>query len=562
MQEESGSVNGSIADLAFVNGAVHTMDAASSRSQAVCVQGGRIVGIGTDDEVRPRLGPRTEVVDLRGRMLVPGFQDAHVHPVSSGVEMLQCDLHDLHDVDGYVEAVASYASAHPDREWILGGGWSMDVFAGGTPSKSLLDAIVPDRAVFLPNRDGHGAWVNSRALALAGITSDTPDPGDGRIERDPAGEPAGTLHEGAQRLVERIAPEPSEADVYAGLLRAQRYLHSLGITAWQDAIVEAGGAASAFDAYLAASERGELTARVVGALWWDRHRGLDQIEELEELRRRADAGRFRATSVKIMQDGIIENFTAATLTPYLDEHGQVTENAGLSFVEPRVLNAAVIELDARGFQVHFHALGDRAVRESLNAVEAARKTNGPNDHRHHLAHLQIVHPDDLPRFGRLGAVANAQALWAAHEDQMDRLTIPFIGPDRAGWQYPFASLVRAGATLAMGSDWSVSTPDPIDQIHVAVNRVMPGDYVYANNSREVFLPEERLDLQTALAGFTTGSAFVNHLDAETGSITLGKLADLAVVDRDLFDVPAQEIADAAVDLTYVEGRCVFDASDE
>src|SRR5712691_5469446 len=182
-------VNGSTPDLAFVNGAVHTMDAASSRAQAVSVQGGRIVAVGTEDDIRPRLGPGTEVVDLRGRMLVPGFQDAHVHPVSSGVEMLQCDLHDLHDVDGYVKAIASYAGAHPDREWILGGGWSMDVFAGGTPSKSLLDAVVPDRAVFLPNRDGHGAWVNSRALALAGITSDTPDPGDGRIERDPTGSP-------------------------------------------------------------------------------------------------------------------------------------------------------------------------------------------------------------------------------------------------------------------------------------------------------------------------------------------------------------------------------------
>jgi predicted amidohydrolase YtcJ len=555
------TVDGSIADLAFVNGAIHTMDAASSRARAVGVQGGRIVVVGTDNEVRPWLGPHTEVVDLRGRMLVPGFQDAHVHPVSSGVEMLQCDLHDLHEVADYVDAVVSYARAHPDREWILGGGWSMDVFAGGTPSKSLLDAVVPDRAVFLPNRDGHGAWVNSRALALADITSATPDPADGRIERDPAGEPAGTLHEGAQWLVERIAPEPSRTDVYEGLLRAQRYLHSLGITAWQDAIVEAVGPVSAFDAYLAASERDELTARVVGALWWDRHRGLEQIEELEELRRRADVGRFRATSVKIMQDGIIENFTAGTLTPYLDESGRATQNAGLSFVEPEALNAAVVELDARGFQVHFHALGDRAVREALNAVEAALEANGPNDHRHHLAHLQIVHPDDLPRFGRLGAVANAQALWAAHEDQMDRLTIPFIGPERAGWQYPFASLVRAGATLAMGSDWSVSTPDPIDQIHVAVNRVMPGDYLYGNDNRDVFLPEERLDLKTALTGFTSGSAFVNHLDAETGSIEVGKLADLAVVDHDLFEVPVEEIADAAVDLTYVEGRCVFDGSD-
>src|SRR5207249_1227324 len=214
------------------------------------------------------------------------------------------------------------------------------------------------------------------------------------------------------------------------------------------------------------------------------------------------AGGVRATGVKSIEDGVVENFTAATLTPYLDAQGNETGNAGISFVDPQLLNEAVTELDARGFQVHVHALGDRAVRESLDAVQAARETNGPSDHRHHLAHLQIVHPEDLPRFRRLGVVANVQALWAAHEDQMDRLTIPFIGPDRAGWQYPIGSLVRSGAMLAMGSDWPVSTPDPLDQIHVAVNRVMPADYLYGDGSHDAFVPEERIDLPTALAAFT------------------------------------------------------------
>lgn len=546
------------ADLVFVNGAVYTVDAARSRAQAVAVAGGRITEVGTDADVRASVGPQTEVVDLQGRMLVPGFQDAHVHPVSGGLDMILCDLHELHDADAYVRAVVAYAGLHPEREWVVGGGWSMDVFPGGTPSKDLLDAVVPDRPVFLPNRDGHGAWVNSRALSRAGITRDTPDPEDGRIERDATGEPAGTLHEGAQLLVERFVPPTSADDVYAGLLKGQAYLHSLGITAWQDAIVESGGWMDNFNAYLTAAARGGLTARVVGALWWDRRRGLDQIEELEDLRRRGEAGRFRATTVKIMQDGVVENFTAATLTPYLDAQGNETGNAGISFVDPQMLNEAVTELDARGFQVHVHALGDRAVRESLDAVQAAREANGPNDLRHHLAHLQIVHPDDVPRFRRLGAVANVQALWAAHEDQMDRLTIPFIGPERAGWQYPVASLVRAGAMLAMGSDWPVSTPDPIDQIHVAVNRVMPADYAYGDGNHEVFVPEQRIDLSTALAAFTIGSAYVNHLDDEAGSIEAGKVADLAVVDRDLFESPVAEIGEASVDLTYVEGQRVFE----
>jgi predicted amidohydrolase YtcJ len=411
--------------------------------------------------------------------------------------------------------------------------------------------------VFLPNRDGHSAWVNSRALELAGITRDTPDPRDGRIERDAAGEPSGTLHEGAMSLVGDLAPATTPEEMSAGLRAGQEYLHSLGITAWQDAIVEATEQANNLDAYLRAGADGELTARVVGALWWDRHRGLEQIDDLVALRERGSAGRFAATSVKIMQDGVCENFTAAVLDPYLGADGQPTENRGISFVEPELLKEAVTRLDALGFQVHFHALGDRAVRECLDAVQAAREANGMNDLRHHLAHLQIIHPDDVPRFRRLGAVANAQPLWAAHEGQMDELTIPFLGHPRATWQYPFGSLVRSGATLAMGSDWSVSTPDPIEEMHVGVNRVMAPSYAYRVDRREVFLPEERLDLAAAIAGFTMGSAFVNHLDDRTGSIEEGKLADLAVLDRDLFAHPVEEISEASVQLTLVGGERVY-----
>jgi predicted amidohydrolase YtcJ len=550
-------MNASAADLAFVNGAVYTVDAARTWAQAVAVRRGRIVAVGTDAAAREHVGPHTEIVDLKGRMLVPGFQDSHVHPVMGGIDMLQCDLHELHGVAEYQAAIERFARSNPEREWILGGGWSMDVFPAGSPAKELLDAVVPDRYVFLPSRDGHSTWVNSRTLELAGITKNTADPYDGRIQLDASGEPSGTLHEGADELVGRFVPRASSDEVYAGLLKGQGYLHSLGITAWQDAIVDAGSLVGNFDAYLTAAGRDALTARVIGALWWDRHRGAEQIGELVELRERGHVERFRATSVKIMQDGIVENFTAATLTPYLDRNGGETANAGISMVEPEALKGYVTELDARGFQVHFHALADRAVREGLDAIEAARQTNGPNDHRHHLAHLQIVHPDDLQRFRELGAVANAQALWAAHEDQMDELTIPFLGPERAGWQYPFASLVRAGAVLAMGSDWSVSTPDPLDQIHVAVNRVMPPDYLYGDGSHEVFLPDERIDLPTALAAFTMGSAYVNHLDLETGSIEIGKYADLTVIDRNIFEHPVEEIGDATVDLTYVQGERVY-----
>jgi len=550
------SANGT-ADLVFTNGAVYTVDAARSWARTVAVKDERIVAVGSDDDVGDLVGAATEVIDLRGRMLVPGFQDAHVHPVLGGLDLLQCDLHDGGSLADYERLIAEYTASHAAVPWILGGGWSMDVFPGGTPTRDALDSLISDRPAFLPNRDGHSAWVNTRALEMAGITRETPDPADGRIERDADGDPSGTLHEGAMGLVGDLAPPPTPEELSAGLRAGQAYLHSLGITAWQDAIVDATERSNTFDAYVGAGADGELTARVVGALWWDRARGLEQIDDLVALRARGTSGRFAATSVKIMQDGVCENFTAGMLEPYLDAEGRPTDNRGLSFVEPGLLKEAVTRLDALGFQVHFHALGERAVRESLDAVQAAREANGMNDLRHHLAHIQVVHPDDIPRFRQLGAVANAQPLWAAHEGQMDELTIPFLGQPRASWQYPFASLVRAGATLAMGSDWSVSTPDPIEEMHVAVNRVMAPGYAYRVEEREVFLPEERLDLPTAIAGFTMGSAYVNHLDDRTGSIEVGKLADLAVLDRDLFAHPASEISAASVQLTLVGGQRVY-----
>ncbi len=546
------------ADLVFTNGAVYTSDAARSWAEAVAVKDERIMAVGAGADVEQLIGAGTEVVDLRGRMLLPGFQDAHVHPVFGGLDLLQCALHDVGSLPDYERIIRAYADSHPQASWIVGGGWSMDVFPGGTPSKDVVDRLVPDRPVYLPNRDGHSAWVNSRALEVGGVTAETPDPPDGRIERDASGEPSGTLHEGAMGLVGDHAPDTTPEEMYEGLLRGQAYLHSLGITAWQDAIVQADDHVDNLDAYLRAGVSGDLTARVVGALWWDRSRGLEQIDDLVALRERGAAGRFAATSVKIMQDGVCENFTAAVLEPYLGADGLPTENRGISFVEPEMLKEAVTRLDALGFQVHFHSLAERAVRECLDAVEAARIANGVHDRRHHLAHIQIVHPDDIPRFRELDAVANAQPLWAAHEGQMDELTIPFLGHPRATWQYPFASLVRSGATLAMGSDWSVSTPDPLEEMHVAVNRTMPADYPYRVENREVFIPEERIDLATAVAGFTTGTAFVNHLEDRTGSIEAGKEADLIVVDRDLFAHPVEEIADASVQLTLVGGRRVYE----
>ncbi len=548
------------ADLVFTGGTVFTADTVRSRASAVAVRDGRIVAVGHD--VSSLIGAGTEVVDLGGRMLVPGFQDAHVHPVWGGLDLLRCDLNEASGQDEVVAIVRRYADTHPEAEWILGGGWGMSDYPGGTPRREVLDAVVSDRPVYLMNRDGHGAWVNSRALELAGIDANTPDPADGRIERDPDGSPSGTLHEGAMSLVNRLLPEDTPETMLEAVLAGQRYLHERGVTAWQDAAVGSyGDAGDPGPAYVDAAERGLLTGRVVGALWFERGRGIEQLPELLEKRERFHAGRFHARSVKIMQDGVAENFTASMLEPYLDAHHQHPHGLGdgIRFVPREVLMEAVPALDAAGFQVHFHAIGDRAVRECLDAVEEAIRRNGRGDNRHHIAHLQVVHPDDVPRFRTLGVAANMQSLWAALEPQMVELTLPFLGAERSGWQYPFGDLLRAGAVLAAGSDWSVSTPNPLAAIHVAVNRLSaPG---YEEGEYEPFLPEQAIDLATSLTAYTAGSAWVNHLDADTGTIEEGKYADLVVLDRDPFAGPAAEIGETRVLQTFVEGERVFAAAD-
>jgi predicted amidohydrolase YtcJ len=555
------------ADLVFTGGVSYTPDPSRRRlvpvatapggppASAVAVQGGHIVAVGAADDpaITGLTGPRTEVMRLGGGALLPGFQDAHVHPAFAGLTMVGCNLIGATSLAQALDRISAYAAGHPGAQWIAGGGWRMEWFERGTPGRALLDQVTGGRPAYLTNRDSHGAWVNTRALELAAIDARTADPPDGRIEREPDGSPQGTLHEGAATLAGRLVPVPTLDDRLTGLLLAQQHLHARGITAWQDAIIgEYLGSPDPLPVYLAAAASGLLTGRVEGALWWDRDRGLDQLPGLLGRREQGQAGRFRANTVKIMQDGIAENFTAAMIEPYLDSCGCQTANSGLSYVDPQQLADSVTRLDAEGFQVHFHAIGDRAVRESLDAVSAARSANGPSDHRHHIAHLQIMHPDDIPRFAQLGVTANMQALWAAHEPQLDELTIPFIGPERADRNYLFGDLLRSGARLAAGSDWAVSSANPLRACHVAVNRMLPG-----HDSAGPLLPGQRLEPAEALAAYTIGSAYVNHLDDVTGAIAPGALADLVVLDRDPITVPPGDLADVKVLATYVGGERVY-----
>jgi predicted amidohydrolase YtcJ len=538
------------ADLLITGGSVRTLDAAGTVAEALAVTGGRIVAVGTATALRPLAGPRTRVLELLGETVLPGFHDAHVHPTTGGRHLLLCNLHDLPwDRDAYLGRIREYARAHAAEAWITGGGWAMPAFPGGTPSRHDLDAIVPDRPAYLENRDAHGGWANSAALAQAGITAATADPPDGRIEREPDGSPQGTLHEGAATLVERLLPPFAQAQWEAAILRAQAYLHGFGITAITDAWVTQ----EHLPAYRALAERGELTLRTSLALWWDRDHGLDQLPWFEEARRSASVGRLRATTVKLMLDGVLENGTGALLEPYLDPAGHVTGNRGIAFISADALAAEIgPALDRAGFDLHMHAIGDRAVRTALDAVAAVRARNGPADRRPQVAHIQLIDPPDIPRFAALGVGATMQPLWAAWEAQMRDLTVPVLGPERSARQYPFRSLERSGARLVGGSDWSVSTPNVLHEIEVAVNRVVPA----SRGVEPPFLPDERLNLTSALRAFTAGGAWAHRLDQAADSLEPGRLADLVVLDRDLFDRGAGEIGDARVLLTLVEGDAV------
>lgn len=543
----------SVADVLFTGAAVFTGTGEPIHGHVVAITGDRITAVRPESEARALTGESTRVVNLDGALLSPGFQDAHAHPVGAGVELLQCNLTEAANATATVETVRAYAAARPDEQWILGGGWSMDHFPGGAPTRALLDAAVPDRPVLLSSRDHHSAWANTTAIEMAGLDASTPDPSDGRIEREVDGFPAGTFHEGAEQLFAPVRPGASDDLAYQGLLRAQTDLIALGITGWQDAMIgTVSGIPDIGVAYQRALDEGTLRAHVVGAQWWQRDGGLEQVEQMvarrDECIARGSTNRYSLGTAKIMVDGVAENQTAAMLTPYRDAHGHDTVNSGLSFIDPVFLKQAVIQLDAAGMQVHFHALGDRAVREALDAIEAARTANGESDGRHHLAHLQIIEEADTARFAELDAIANLQALWATHEQQIDELTLPFLHDGAEARHYPFGDLERDGARLAAGSDWPVSSADPMDAVHTAVNRRAPGV-----DGEPLGGAHQSLDLATAMAAYTSGSAFVNHRDHDTGYIREGYLANLVVLEPNPFALPTEEIHRSTVASTWIEG---------
>jgi len=547
------------AELVVINGRLRTPNGAYS--QAAAIAKGHFVAVGASEDIRPLITRHTQVIDLEGRLTLAAFGDAHVHTVGGGLESLRCNLAGLKTREQYRDVITRYVKDLRSDDWVLGAGWSMDSFPGGMPEAAELDSMVGDRCAILYNRDHHSAWVSSAALLRAGITATTPDPFSGRIERDSRGNPTGALHDGAMALVGALVPEPTEEELLAGLLAGQQHLHSQGITHYQDACVGSAaeiGVADSFGAYLRAAREGLLSASVIGALWWDRMRGIEQIEELVERRETAGSGPFCATSIKIMLDGVAETETAAMSEPYLDATGGQSLHAGEPFIDQAQLNEIVTSLSERGFQVHIHAIGDLAVRMALDAYETVPRGERIA-RRHHIAHLQFINPHDISRFGELGVIANFQPLWACNDAQMTELTVPKVGPERATWQYLISSVAKAGGTLAFGSDWPVSSANPLQEIHVAVNRTLYADPrgEQGPSSRTPLLPQEAITLASAVKAFTEGVAFVNHQQDFLGKIAPGYRGDLCVLDKDIFLTPPDEIAASSVTLTVAAGKVVY-----
>lgn len=536
------------ADLVLRGGAIYTLAPGRPWAEAIAVREGRIMYVGDDSGATDLIGSATVVRDLGGRMVLPGFNDSHSHPLSAGLELGECNLYDATTVAEIEGLIRACAVANPALPWIRGNGWALPVFLDANPTRQLLDRLVPNRPAFFYAADGHSAWVNSRAFLLAGVTKETRDPPNGRIERDARGEPNGTLREGAIGVVAKhlppYTPEMRIGAARRGLAEANKF----GITS----ITDADADADYLEAYSALEERDELTARLNATL----HSSTDvaAVEEtarLVALRKQYHGGRLSVGAVKFYQDGVIEAGTAALLQPYLNRKGE----AGELNNQPEDFAQRLTALDRDGFQIHVHAIGDRGIRTTLDALAAVRRTNGPRDARPIIAHLELIDSADIPRFRAEGVIASFQPYWAQADEYITKLTEPQLGPARSRWLYPIASVMNSGAVVVGGSDWSVSSLNPLDAIQVAVTRrgIEP-------RAGPAWIPQESVDLPRILAAYTISAAYASRTEREVGSLEVGKLADLIVLDRNLFTVPATELHNIKVLLTLLEGRVVWQDS--
>ena len=538
------------AEKVFINGSIHTFDQDLTVAQAIAIHDGLITLVGSNQDIRESINEITEVIDLKGKMMMPSFHDAHSHPVWSGVDQLKCVVLESYDIEIMQTQLKKCLASQLTNEtgWVVGTQLNIGVFPSGNVNKSFLDQISKDIPIYVDAEDGHNGVANSKALELAGISKETPNPENGIIEKDPVtGEPSGTLREpSAMNLVKSILPKDSDGLYDKGLFYAQDLAHSFGITASIAAAVGERHMAT----YKRAADRGELELRIITCLeFGDTLFAQDPANFEQVYRNRAQYSdpRINVDCIKIFIDGVLEGQTGAVLEPYLG-----TDNYGQLYLEQEVLNAVVTRFDSENIQIHTHAIGDRAVRSTLDAFENAISINGRTDNRHHISHLQMIDEEDIPRFSKLGVAANFQATWALPDEYITEINIPELGIERVNRMYPIGSVFRADGLIVGGSDWAVSTMNPLVAIETAVRRQDPDNRVSGFLNKN-----ESIDLTEILKAYTINAAYLMHLEEYTGSIEAGKSADLIILEKNLYNIPADEISEVKVLQTILEGKTVF-----
>jgi predicted amidohydrolase YtcJ len=534
-------------NLILKNGSIYTVDGKRSWAQAIAIAGNEIVLVGKNSDVDPYIESDTKVINLEGKMILPGFVDAHAHPSHAMYLVGNINLHSLDSLEIYQKTIADYVESHPDSQAYRGGGWTDGLFPKLGPSKEILDAIVPDRPISLVSYDGHSLWVNSETLERAKITKETPNPEGGVIERHPeSGEPSGTLRETAMKLVDQVIPDYSLEERKNALIAYQEMAAHAGITLVHDAMLDA----QCIAAFKELENENLLKMRFRGSITMEPDQNqVEQIQTVRIERSKNTHPKFQTNTAKIFIDGVIEGGTGYLFEPYEHKPGL----RGELIWETEALNSICAALDHEKIQIHLHVIGDAAARITLDALEGAQKRNGKRDARHLITHLQLVTPEDIQRFEPLGVIGVPQPFWFQIDDYYWELALPYLGKERADKQYPMKSFIDAGVIMASASDFPVTIPfDPVIAIQLGITRSELG-----KTAAEVLWPEERVSLEDMITSFTYNGAYANFLEQSTGSIEVGKQADLIVLDQNLFEIPATEIADTKVLLTLVDGEQVF-----
>jgi hypothetical protein len=537
-------LNGPV-DLIITNGRVYS-GADGKLREALAIRGNKILLVGSNREVKRLRRVQTTMADAHGASVVPGFNDSHIHLLDGGLAFSQLDLSGITTPDAVKAAIVDYATAHADREWIVGRGWIYDTFEG-LPTRQQLDALVPDRPVYLTAYDDHTGWANTRALKLAGITRKTKNPPNGTIVKDPrSGEPTGALQENATSLMAAVLPRPTRGDQMDALRRAIAHAHAFGLTSVQDA----NSSPDDLDLYGAARDAGELDLRTYIALSANAALTEADLNRLDAVRKKyPDDPLLKTGAVKLFVDGVVESHTAALLEPYSDKATRGRPN-----YTPAELNRIVTMLDRHGWQVLIHAIGDSGVRMALDAFEVAQAANPPpaRGRRHRIEHIETIDPADVPRFAKLGVIASMEPLHSNPAPDLMSLWTKNLGPERSSRGWLYGSLLKSGARLAFGSDWPVVALDPRLGLHVAATRTSPEGLPEGG-----WLPEERLTLQQALNAYTAGAAFASFDDQRKGTLAPGMLADIVILTSDIF-APDAKVLDSHVAVTIFDGRIVYD----